>query len=489
VKFLRAALKNLPSGSIAYDHAYNDAMFRIEGQVTDQEDLAKQVLSWITCAERPLNILELQYALAVEAGESELDEDNLPELEDMVSVCAGLVTIDKESNIIRLVHYTTQEYFERTQSYWFPNAQAGITATCVSYLSFDAFERGFCQTDDEFEDRLLSSRFFEYAAQNWGHHARKASTLSQVLSQAILNGLTCKARVNAWSQGLLAIKRYSSHSNYSQKVGRGMIGLHLAAHFGIQTVIKPLLLLDTSEIDTVSKDDNGQTPLCIAAANGFEAVVKLLLDADKVDINSKDKDGRTPLHLAARNGQEAVVKLLLESGKADVDSRANDSEAPLHLAARYGHGTVIKLLLDLGKADADSKTDAGWTPLYLASHNGHETVVKLLLDISQVDADSTDILGFTPLFMAALNGNEAVAKLLLDTGKADADTKDQVGQTPLHLAAQQGHETIVKLLLSVAKINAAWMDKDGQTPLHLAARNGHGTVVKLLRDIGKVDAA
>ena len=84
-------------------------MIRIERQFTDQEELAKQVLSWITCAERPLTILELQHALAVEVGESELDEDNLPELEDMVSVCAGLVTIDEESNVIRLVHYTTQE--------------------------------------------------------------------------------------------------------------------------------------------------------------------------------------------------------------------------------------------------------------------------------------------------------------------------------------------------------------------------------------------
>ena len=53
----------------------------------------------------------------MEVGESNLDEDNLPEIEDMVSVCAGLVTIDEESNVIRLVHYITQEYFKRTQSY------------------------------------------------------------------------------------------------------------------------------------------------------------------------------------------------------------------------------------------------------------------------------------------------------------------------------------------------------------------------------------
>jgi hypothetical protein len=59
----------------------------------------------------------------VEAGESELDEDNLPQIEDMVSVCAGLVTVDEESGIIRLVHYTTQEYFQRTQKIWFPDAE------------------------------------------------------------------------------------------------------------------------------------------------------------------------------------------------------------------------------------------------------------------------------------------------------------------------------------------------------------------------------
>lgn len=36
-----------------------------------------------------------------------LDEDNLPEIESVVSVCAGLVTVDED---------TTQENFERTQN-------------------------------------------------------------------------------------------------------------------------------------------------------------------------------------------------------------------------------------------------------------------------------------------------------------------------------------------------------------------------------------
>jgi hypothetical protein len=99
-------------------------MERIEGQVDDQERLAKQVLSWITCAMRPLTTAGLQDALAVEPGDTELGEDNLVEVDDMVSACAGLVTVDQESKIIRLVHYTTQEYFERTQNHWFLCAES-----------------------------------------------------------------------------------------------------------------------------------------------------------------------------------------------------------------------------------------------------------------------------------------------------------------------------------------------------------------------------
>jgi hypothetical protein len=137
-------LKKLPTGSEAYDHAYKDAMERIEGQLMDEEELAKQVLLWITCAKRPLTTSELEHALAVEPEESQLDEENLCRAEDMVTVCAGLVTIDEESGIIRLVHYTTQEYFERTQSQWFPQAESEITITCIIYLSFNVFESGLC---------------------------------------------------------------------------------------------------------------------------------------------------------------------------------------------------------------------------------------------------------------------------------------------------------------------------------------------------------
>ena len=50
-----------------------------------------------------------------EGWQLELDEDNLPEIEDMLSACAGLVTVDEESDVVRLIHYTAGEYFRITK--------------------------------------------------------------------------------------------------------------------------------------------------------------------------------------------------------------------------------------------------------------------------------------------------------------------------------------------------------------------------------------
>ena len=313
-------------------------MERIEGQIADSQELAKQVLSWITCAKRPLTTSELRHALAVEIGESDLDEDNLPEVEDMVSVCAGLVIVDKESDVIRLVHYTTQEYFERTWISWFPNAQRDIATICVTYLSFDVFQTGFCLNED-FKARLQLNLLYDYTARNWGYHVRAASIEDK---QLILDLLENGAKVSAASQAMMASGK---HSGYSQTVPRQMTGIHLAAYFGLSETMTALL---SNGYDPDVKDTNSRTPLSWAAGNGHEAVAKLLLD-EGVDPDSKDtKYGQTPLSWAAENGHEAVVKLLLDKEGVDPDSKDTDRQTPLSWAAEKGHEVVVKLLQSRG---------------------------------------------------------------------------------------------------------------------------------------------
>ncbi|KAF1996906.1 ankyrin repeat protein, partial [Amniculicola lignicola CBS 123094] len=163
-KGVKSTLGRLSRGSVALDKAYDGALQRIKGQLVGHHELAKKVLSWITFAKRPLTTAEICSALAVEPGEAELDPENKPDAEDLVSVCAGLVVIDPESAVIHLVHYTTQEYCERILDEWNPRAQLDITLTCLNYLCLDVFKGGASLTDRDFESRLEKNPLLDYAA-------------------------------------------------------------------------------------------------------------------------------------------------------------------------------------------------------------------------------------------------------------------------------------------------------------------------------------
>ncbi|KAH9208498.1 nucleoside phosphorylase domain-containing protein [Leptodontidium sp. 2 PMI_412] len=226
---IESALQNLSRGT---DEIYKQALIRIESQGGRFRDLAKKVLSWVVHAKRVLSTTELQHALAVKPGEPELNEKFIPSTDIIGSICAGLVTIDAKSDVVRLIHYTTQEYLEQTHNIWFPEAESAIATICVTYLSFSAFETGYCKTDDEFEERLQLNPVYDYAAHNWGHHARQALTLGQELGQEVIDFIRCLPKLEASSQVMMAPKQGSWGALYSQRFPTQMTGLHLAGYFG-----------------------------------------------------------------------------------------------------------------------------------------------------------------------------------------------------------------------------------------------------------------
>lgn len=119
-----------------------------------------------------MTILQLQHALAIELGEKGSDADNIPEIEGIISACAGLVALN-ETRVVRLVYYKKQQYFERTWNSWFPDAHREVAHVCVIYLSLDAFESGICETQDKFLSRLDRFPLYEYASRNWGYHIQQ----------------------------------------------------------------------------------------------------------------------------------------------------------------------------------------------------------------------------------------------------------------------------------------------------------------------------
>jgi hypothetical protein len=109
-KAVRAALATLPA---TLDATYSNAVQRIYNQASDLVEVAESVLFWIICAKRPLSILELRhvYAMLDLPSGTSLEDDDLPDGENLTSTCGGLILVDGESQTVRLVHYTAQDYF------------------------------------------------------------------------------------------------------------------------------------------------------------------------------------------------------------------------------------------------------------------------------------------------------------------------------------------------------------------------------------------
>ncbi|KAJ7040492.1 hypothetical protein C8F04DRAFT_237798 [Mycena alexandri] len=136
IKALREAMKELPKG---LDDSYDTTMQRIDDQTEEDKKTARSALIWVAHAKRPLNVSEITGALAIEPGDRKLDEDNVLDINIILSVCAGLVIVDKQSSVVRLIHYTTQEYLDKIQAEKFPDAQTEMTRTLLTVLAFDGY--------------------------------------------------------------------------------------------------------------------------------------------------------------------------------------------------------------------------------------------------------------------------------------------------------------------------------------------------------------
>ncbi|KAN0076279.1 hypothetical protein V8E54_006421 [Elaphomyces granulatus] len=451
---INTALDNMRKGEEGLDKAYDDTVNRIENQGHGIHELAKRVLFWVVYAKRPLTAEELRHALAVEPGTCRLDKTNLYPIKDMVSSCAGLIIVD--SNIVRLVHYTTQEYFQRHGLKSFEDVQRNIIATsCLTYLSYDVFAEG-CLTKSDLESRLQQNVFFEYAGQNWAYHIQ--DTLLSVGDLA-LKLLMDDGKASASSQVLFS--RY-----YLQQ----FCGMHLVAYFGLNDIMVRLL----EEKDPDTKDSFGRTPLSYATERGNARVVELLLDYN-ADLNSKCEDG---WH---QKGNKGVVELLLKNG-VQPDFEDESRHTPLSLAIEGGYAAVVELLLVQG-VKVDYRY--GLTPLSRAAENGDKGVVELLLK-NRAQPDFEDENSCTPLSRAIEGGHAAVVELLLAQGvKVDYRYRlrrpwDPNGiRTPLSQAAENGNKAVVELLLK----NGAQPDledEEGYTPLLQAFNEGNTDIVRLL---------
>ena len=104
-------------------------------------------------------------------------------------------------------------------------------------------------------------------------------------------------------------KTCSTHISSISRDEKGQLPIHIAASKGVRGNVELLLRDDP---DFVNKVNNlNQSPLLLAAKNGFSDVVSYLLSKD-VDYELKDESGLTAFDWAVREKLPGVVEVFLE---------------------------------------------------------------------------------------------------------------------------------------------------------------------------------
>ncbi|MFC1492720.1 ankyrin repeat domain-containing protein [candidate division KSB1 bacterium] len=219
-----------------------------------------------------------------------------------------------------------------------------------------------------------------------------------------------------------------------------------------------ILLTENPEMIN-SKNDNGMTPMHLAARNVNKDMIELLISKG-ADVNTKDNNNVTPLHSLAFRGGIESVKILVENG-ADINAGMRDLSIPLHGAARGGQLDVVEYLLSRG-SDVNAKTNRGWNALTMAVYANQKTVIDFLIDKGS-ELNIQGINNWTPLHWAVMNNENDIAEKLVNLN-ADVNIQDIAGISPFHWTCLNGGIDHAKLFLEKgADINS--QARSGMTPL------------------------
>ena len=114
-------------------------------------------------------------------------------------------------------------------------------------------------------------------------------------------------------------------------------------------------------ISVRAENDDGETGIQIAAANGYsEAMQTLIENVRKVgqpaDLEETDDEGRTPLMLAALNGKLECARLLVVEGKVKLATKCDHGKTARMYAESRKHDKVVAFL-DNPKAPIEESQD------------------------------------------------------------------------------------------------------------------------------------
>ena len=179
--------------------------------------------------------------------------------------------------------------------------------------------------------------------------------------------------------------------------------------------------------EEISENDKVFLVFCI---RGDLDLIKNYIDKKIVDINFiKDNDGNSPLHLAAMHNNKKVFKELINA-EAKTDIRNNQGELAIDIAllkcCEENNKELVVALIGLG-ADINCKDLEGNTPLHYAAQEDGIKVFKELFKAGELHISKNNY-GETPrldkLLLSAYKEYELECKDLLEKMGASLDSLD-----------------------------------------------------------------
>lgn len=413
---LRDALADLP---LDLDKTYKDAMARIAAQDEEDACLAIQVLSWVLLSFRRMTVRELQEALAIQSDYDEGDEESLIDPEFFISVCGGLLVLDRGRYVewISFVHLTTEEFFERNAATYFPNAGFDISSVCLKQLTLKPISLKEITRSPE----TAMNEFTEYAVRYAMLHV-KASWESALFA----------ALESLWkSENLQSIRKafdYLTENGTALTILEEKALIHpysdftrlqLAVMYDFDTEAEAMIKKGLTENDpsfaAASIVSGEQTPaICIAVHNHNLHILDLLLKVGaKLDVVMVDEEGFTLTSLECALAREdlEMVKFLLDRSPALILYRPVLGRTALHFAVDCKLHEFVSYLIgaDVG-LDVDEKDANGQTALhYLAKVQPRSPSCNLIptfkvLQEASATVNAHDALWKTPLdYIKAVN--------------------------------------------------------------------------------------
>ncbi|KAJ7258235.1 ankyrin repeat-containing domain protein [Mycena rebaudengoi] len=403
VKAVREALKNLPKD--------------LEHTVKTERNIAYLALIWVANAKRPLSAAELQEAIAIERDSKSLDPDGILDITLIVSVCAGLLIIDAATGLVRLIHYTTQDYLNGIQDTKFPLAQTEIAQRCLTYVLFDTFQN-LPDSEDGVEDLLKHHSLLLYACWNGLIHA--AGDPEKTLQHLILE--FC-GQASKWEIFL------------NKEKGDCLV---ISSFYGYLNMVH-LLIEQGADIHAQTKYHGNA--LQAVSSGGHEALVCLLIEMG-ADIHAEGGLYGNALQAASDGGHGSLVHLLIEKG-ADVNAQGGLYANALQAASAGGHESLVHLLIDQG-ADINAQGGHYGNALQAASHGGKESLVRLLIERG-ADINAQGGHYGNALQAAKCSSKESVVRLLIEKG-ADINVQGGHYENVLQAASFGRKQSLVHLV-------------------------------------------